>query len=131
MPNGNDNHLSNAELPKREENKPPNEAIQKKYQKKPLLTGRDLRASSLGWEIAIPIGVGPLIGFFIDQHFNTGDFFTLTLLGLGVLLAVLGVLRFISEEFEIMQEELDKKREEERKQKREQEKYDRQEYKNK
>lgn len=131
MQNETNEHLSDAELPKPEENSAPGEAIQKKYQKKPMLTGRDLRASSLGWEIAIPIGVGPLIGFFIDKHLNTGTYFTLTFLGLGVLLAVLSVLKFISEEFEIMQNELEKKREEERKQKREQEIYNEQENKHK
>ena len=48
------------------------------------LSGRDLRASSIGWEISLPIVAGPLVGYLIDKRFDTGVTFTLIFLGLGL-----------------------------------------------
>lgn len=68
------------------------------------LSGRDLRASSIGWEIALPIVSGPLIGYFIDRRLQTGITFTLILLGVGLVVAVISLIRFIVYEFSLINE---------------------------
>ncbi len=76
------------------------EEIERKYNSH--LSGRDLRASSIGWEIALPIVAGPVIGYFLDQRFDKGVLFTLILLGVGILIAVMNVMRFIIYEFSLI-----------------------------
>jgi predicted F0F1-ATPase subunit len=43
-----------------------------------------LAASSLGWELALPIFGGVLLGHLLDRRFDTGYVFTLGLLVLGI-----------------------------------------------
>ncbi len=43
-----------------------------------------LASSSIGWEIALPIGGGALLGQLIDQALNTRIVFTILLLMVGV-----------------------------------------------
>ena len=59
------------------------------------ISGRDLRASSIGWELAVPIIGGPVIGYFIDKRFGTGVSFTLILLGVGLFVGIYNLIRFI------------------------------------
>ena len=41
------------------------------HRRKRLFSSRDLRATTIGWEIAIPIVGGPLFGFILDRRFDT------------------------------------------------------------
>ena len=75
-------------------------AISRNYRSK--LSGRDLRASSIGWEIALPIVAGPVIGYFIDRHFQTEATFTLIFLGIGLATGIGNLIRFIVYEFAMM-----------------------------
>lgn len=43
-----------------------------------------LRATTLGWELAMPIFGGVLAGYYLDRWLGTGHIFTLGLLTLGV-----------------------------------------------
>ena len=45
--------------------------------------------TSLGWMIALPIAAGVLLGRFIDDRLGSGTFWTLALLGAGVVIASL------------------------------------------
>ncbi len=47
--------------------------------------------TSLGWLIALPIAIGVLVGQYADAHLQSGYFWTLTLLGVGIGCAVLEV----------------------------------------
>jgi predicted F0F1-ATPase subunit len=47
--------------------------------------------TSLGWLIALPIGIGVLVGRYADAYFKSGSFWTLTLLGVGIGCGVLEV----------------------------------------
>jgi len=47
--------------------------------------------TSLGWLIALPIGLGVLLGRYLDDRFQSEHFWTLTLLGVGIGLAALEV----------------------------------------
>ena len=76
------------------------------------LSGHDLRATTIGWEIALPIVFGPLIGFLIDRNKGTGVRWTLILLGVGLLVAVASVVRHISYEFHLMEKENEKTKKE-------------------
>lgn len=69
------------------------------------LSGQDLRATTIGWEIALPIVFGPLIGFIIDRNKGTGVRWTLILLGVGLTVAVASVIRHINYEFHLMERE--------------------------
>ncbi len=75
-----------------------------------LFSARDLRATTIGWEIAIPIVAGPLIGFLIDQRFGTNPRWTLILLGVGVLSAVAAVSRYMRYEFYLMNKEIEQQK---------------------
>lgn len=52
-----------------------------------------LRAMSLGWDFAVPIGGGALLGHFLDQHFQTGYVVTFGLLMLGAMIGFYNVWR--------------------------------------
>ena len=56
---------------------------------------KNLSLTSLGWELAVPIFGGLLIGYRIDQHFNTGYTFTLLLLVAGVFMGYYGLYKYI------------------------------------
>jgi predicted F0F1-ATPase subunit len=47
--------------------------------------------TSLGWMMALPIGLSVLVGHYIDKRFKSEHFWTLTLLGVGIGLAALEV----------------------------------------
>lgn len=72
-----------------------------------LFSTRDLRASTIGWEIAIPIVGGPLLGFFIDRRYDTDALWTLILLGVGVISAVASVIKYLRYEFYLMNKKLE------------------------
>ena len=82
--------------------------LKRKYQ--PHLSGRDLRASSIGWEIALPIVGGPVLGYFIDRRFDTGVTFTLILLGVGLSFSVISLVRFIQYEFALLERDKEEKK---------------------
>lgn len=75
-----------------------------------LFSSRDLRATTIGWEIAIPIVGGPLLGHFIDQRFATNPRWTLILLGVGLLSAVAAVIRYVRYEFYVMNKEIEEQK---------------------
>lgn len=54
-----------------------------------------LLATTLGWELALPIFGGVLGGYFLDRWFGTGHIFTLGLLFLGVVTGYYSLWRFI------------------------------------
>jgi predicted F0F1-ATPase subunit len=54
-----------------------------------------LLATTLGWELALPIFGGVLIGYFLDRFLGTGHIFTLGLLFLGVVAGYYSLWRFI------------------------------------
>lgn len=77
-----------------------------------LFSSRDLRATTIGWEIAIPIVGGPFFGFILDRRFDTGVRWTFILLAIGLLSAVVAVLKYIQYEYYLINKE---KKEEEHK----------------
>ena len=54
-----------------------------------------LRAISLGWDLALPIFGGVLLGHLVDRWLGTGHIFTLGLLTLGIGVGYYNVVRFI------------------------------------
>lgn len=77
------------------------------------LTHRDFRASSLGWEIAIPIVGGPVLGQFLDRKFGTGIDLTLIFLVLGIMAGTYYLLRYIEYEKAFLSEDEDNEEEDE------------------
>ena len=75
--------------------------------KRRLLSGRDLRASTIGWEIAIPLISGPFIGFLLDRRLDTGVRWTIILLVIGLIAAIAAVIKFVQYEFYLMRKELE------------------------
>ena len=75
-----------------------------------MFSARDLRATTIGWEIAIPIVGGAVLGFFIDRQLTTTPRWTLVLLGVGVLSAIAAVIRYVRYELYMMNKEVDEKR---------------------
>ena len=69
------------------------------------LTHRDFRASSLGWEIAIPIVGGPVLGHFLDRKFGTGIDLTLIFMVLGIMAGAYFMLRYIEYEQALLSED--------------------------
>jgi len=83
---------------------------QKPTRRKRMFSARDLRATTIGWEIAIPIVGGPLLGFFLDRRLGTSPRWTLILLGVGVLAAIAAVIRYVKYELYVMNKEENEKR---------------------
>lgn len=54
-----------------------------------------LRATSLGWDLALPIFGGVLIGYVLDRALGTKYVFTLVLLVLGIAIGFYNVIRSI------------------------------------
>lgn len=54
-----------------------------------------LRASTLGWELALPIFGGVLAGYYLDRRLETGHVFTIGLLTLGLGASIYNLWRFI------------------------------------
>ena len=104
-----DTKLSNT----RPENQPDSPVEGKPIGRHRLFSARDLRATTIGWEIAIPIVGGPLLGFFLDRQFGTGSRWTFILLGVGVLSAIAAVVRYVRYEFYVMNKEVNEKKAEE------------------
>jgi len=52
-------------------------------------------ATSLGWDLALPIIGGTVIGYFLDRWLETGHTFTLGLLFLGIVISYYNLWRFI------------------------------------
>jgi putative F0F1-ATPase subunit (Ca2+/Mg2+ transporter) len=48
-----------------------------------------LYLTSLGWLMALPIGLSVLVGHYLDARLGSGSFWTLALLGVGIALAAL------------------------------------------
>jgi predicted F0F1-ATPase subunit len=67
--------------------------IKEKDKKKSLM--KALSLTSLGWELAIPIFGGVLIGYQIDRFFDTGFTFSLILLVFGIIVAYFNLYRHI------------------------------------
>jgi F0F1-type ATP synthase assembly protein I len=75
-----------------------------------MFSARDLRATTIGWEIAIPIVGGPSLGFFLDRQYGSSPRLTLILLGVGILTAIAAVIRYVKYEFYVMNKEENEKR---------------------
>jgi len=50
-----------------------------------------IELTTLGWLIALPIAGGVLLGRYLDVHLRSGTFWTLALLGVGIVVAGLDV----------------------------------------
>lgn len=75
-----------------------------------MFSAQDLRATTIGWEIAIPIVGGPLLGFFLDRQYGSSPRLTLILLGVGILTAIAAVIRYVKYEFYVMNKEENEKK---------------------
>jgi len=80
------------------------------HRRKRLFSSRDLRATTIGWEIAIPIVSGPLIGFILDRRFDTGVRWTFILLGVGLISAVAAVIKYLRFEFYMINKEMEEEK---------------------
>ncbi|NLE83931.1 MAG: AtpZ/AtpI family protein [Chloroflexi bacterium] len=74
--------------------------------KRRLFTGHDLRASTIGWEIAIPLFAGPFLGFMLDRRLDSGVRWTIILLVVGLIAAIAAVIKYLQYEFYLMKKEL-------------------------
>jgi F0F1-type ATP synthase assembly protein I len=54
-----------------------------------------LTAMTLGWDLALPIFGGTLLGYALDRWLETGHVFTMGLLMLGIMIGYYNVARFI------------------------------------
>jgi len=70
-----------------------------------------LVALSLGWDLALPIFAGVLLGYFLDRWLGTGHVFTLGLLMLGIAIGYYNIARFILRVNRRDQEEARRKKE--------------------
>ena len=59
-----------------------------------------LAATSLGWDLALPIFGGVLLGHLLDRWLDTGYVYTLGLLVLGIVIGFYNVARAIGREIE-------------------------------
>lgn len=60
-----------------------------------MLWAESLRALSLGWDLAIPIFGGVLLGQFIDQKIGTDYIFTVGLLFFGISVSYYNLWKFV------------------------------------
>lgn len=56
-----------------------------------------LRGSTLGWELALPIFGGVLVGYYLDNRLATGHVFTMGLMTLGLGASAYSLWRFIQQ----------------------------------
>lgn len=56
---------------------------------------KDINLMSLGWELALPIFTGALIGYLIDRQFNSQYFFSIGLLVLGIGIGYYNIFKYI------------------------------------
>ncbi|KAA1295428.1 MAG: hypothetical protein CL699_00645 [Chloroflexi bacterium] len=54
-----------------------------------------LKLIGIGWYVGLSIGVGAMIGYWVDQRFETNPLFTLIGVLVGVLCAVMGMIRML------------------------------------
>ena len=54
-----------------------------------------LKLIGIGWYVGLSIGVGAMIGYWVDQRFETNPLFTLIGGLVGVLCAVMGMIRML------------------------------------
>ena len=64
--------------------------------KQVIIKGIGIGLISLGWEIAIPIFGGVLIGYYLDKLFNTSYVFKLSLLGHGIFIGYYNIYKRIN-----------------------------------
>jgi F0F1-type ATP synthase assembly protein I len=57
-----------------------------------------LRATSMGWDLGLPICGGTMLGYYLDRRLNTGHVLTIGLLVLGVIVGFYNVGRKIQQE---------------------------------
>ena len=87
----------------------------------PELIREGIGALTIGWDLALPIVGGVLVGHFLDQWLGTGYTFTLGLLVLGVMIGYYNLSRLIRR---LNRQDQERKREKEQIMKRKQEKDD-------
>ena len=82
----------------------------------PALVREGLGVLTIGWDLAIPIVGGVLLGHFLDQWLGTGYTFTLGLLVLGVMIGYFNLSRLIRRlnEQDRLRKEQEQKAEEEK-----------------
>ena len=73
-------------------------------EKKIKFKGIGIGLISLGWEIAIPIFSGVLIGYYLDRLLNTNYVFKLVLLGFGIFIGYYNIYKRIN--FEILRKKI-------------------------
>ena len=56
---------------------------------------RNISLTTLGWELALPIFGGALLGYYLDKSLNTNHFLTLILLLAGILIGYYNLIRLI------------------------------------
>lgn len=76
----------------------------------PVLLREGFGVLTIGWDLAIPIFAGVLVGHALDVWLRSGYLFTLGLLTLGVIVAYFNLLRLIQRD---RQDQEKKRREEE------------------
>ena len=59
------------------------------------LSADTLAATSLGWDLALPIFGGVLLGHFLDSRWGTAPALTIGLLVLGIVVGFLNIWRFV------------------------------------
>ena len=56
---------------------------------------KDINLMSLGWELALPIFAGALIGYLIDRQINTRYYFSIGLLIFGIGIGYYNIYKYI------------------------------------
>ena len=75
-----------------------------------------IKAMVLGWDLAVPIFAGVLIGYFLDKYLGTVYIFTIGLLVAGIAVGYYNVARFIRRLDRIDSQRESEKKEEEKEQ---------------
>jgi len=73
-----------------------------------------LRAMSIGWDLAIPIFGGVLLGYFLDQWLGTKPTFTIGLLVFGIFLGYYNLGKFVNRMKRLDEKYMKKKKENEK-----------------
>jgi F0F1-type ATP synthase assembly protein I len=81
--------------------------VEEKNKKKFSFKGISL--ATLGWEIALPICGGAVVGHYLDRYLETTYMFTLSFLGLGVFIGYYNIFKRIQVEMLRKKLEDDKK----------------------
>jgi len=70
-----------------------------------------LRAMSLGWDLAVPIFGGVLLGYFLDKWLGTKPIFTMGLIFLGIFVGYYNLGKFINRMKRLDEQYLNEKKE--------------------